>query len=128
LKPKDLVEQLLSEALKPGDLNAEGTLRMVRGPYPTSDAVELQNTAEVTFNGAPGWFAAVHLTEAERAENFYDRAQAEHGDWWDAYNAGDVDVDSFADRLLDKFLSTYSIEPGSNLADLVYEHIYAGLT
>jgi hypothetical protein len=62
------------------------------------------------------------------AERIYDKAYAEHPEWWDGYHQGEVDVDAFADRLLDKFIDVYAIEAGSPLADLVYEHIYAGLT
>lgn len=48
--------------LKPGDLNAEGTLRMVHGPYPTSDDVPNQRN-EVCFHAGPGrWFAAVFVS------------------------------------------------------------------
>lgn len=66
--------------------------------------------------------------ESVLAESIYDMAHGEHTNWWEGYHQGEVDADAFADQLLDKFLNTYAIEPGSTLADLVYEHIYAGLT
>lgn len=65
------------------------------------------------------------LAEAER---LYDRAQSEHAEWWAAYRQGEVDAADFADKLMDRFYQAYGLEPGSHLADLVHEHIYAGLT
>lgn len=61
------VDQLLPDEqpsygqLKPGDLNAEGRLRMIHGPYPTCDDVPAKRN-EVCFHAGPGrWFAAVHV-------------------------------------------------------------------
>lgn len=65
------------------------------------------------------------LAEAER---LYDRAQSEHSEWWADYSQGETDAADFADKIMDRLYQTYGLEPGSRLADLVHEHVYAGLT
>jgi hypothetical protein len=66
--------------------------------------------------------------EIAEAERIYDLALEEHEDWWSADSAKDKDPSNLADKILDKIIRDYGVEAGSNLADLIYEHIFAGLT
>jgi len=128
--PAGVVERLLSEDARVGGTNAEGTLRIIHGPYPSAEAVP-HKPNEMAWKSDPGkWWAVETISpESREADRLYDLAQAEHQEWWDGIpDAFGEELDEFTEHLMDKFFSTYGVEEGSTLADLIYEHILAGLT
>jgi len=130
MKPEDLVNKLLSEDARVGGTNAEGTLRIIHGPYASAEAVP-RKANEIAWQSDPGkWWAVEAISpESIEADRIYNLAQSEHQEWWDGIPTGfSEELDEFTENLMNKFFDTYGVEEGSNLADLIYEHILAGIT
>jgi hypothetical protein len=64
----------------------------------------------------------------EQAEEIYQKALNEYPVWWEFDGDPGEKADEIADEIMDRFYQFYHVEPGSQLADDIYERIMAGLT
>lgn len=61
----------------------------------------------------------------EQADFIYQEALSDHPEWWEVeYD----DQDDRCEAIFDQIIEEYLVEDGSELADLIWENVDAGLT
>ena len=75
---------------------------------------------------------AKHLVEndfnTKVADRVYDLALDQHEEWWASFEPGEDDPGYFADKIFENICATYNVDPESEIGNLIYEHVFAGLT